>query len=90
MQRRHFSIIAPILAPLFGSTVGAATRLGMADFSEDFRRLLRYGRAVDIRRLTEEVGYQPRYSTVEAVKDWSAKQEGRRLTQPLRRVVAAA
>jgi UDP-glucose 4-epimerase len=82
--------IAPIPAPLFGSTVGGARRLGMADFSEDFRRLLRYGRAVDIKRLTEEVGYQPRHSTVEAVKDWSAKQEGRRLTQPLRRVVAPA
>jgi UDP-glucose 4-epimerase len=68
--------------------VSTAKRLGVVDFSEDFRRLLRYGRAVDVTRLTEEVGYVPRYSTVEAVRDWAAKQGGRRLTQPLRRVVA--
>ena len=81
---------APIPSPLFGSTVGAAKRLGMADFSEDFQRLLRYGRAVDVTRLTEEVGYRPRFSTVETVKDWAAKQGGRRLAPPLRRVVAPA
>ena len=41
--------------------------------SEDFRRLLRYGRAADIRRLEEEVGYVPSYSTVAAVQDWIAR-----------------
>jgi UDP-glucose 4-epimerase len=90
MIRLSGRLSAPIPGLLFGSTVSTAKRLGVVDFSEDFRRLLRYGRAVDITRLTEEVGYVPRYSTVEAVRDWAAKQGGRRLTQPLRRVVAPA
>ena len=42
----------------------------MADLSPDFRRLLRYGRGVDITRLVEEVGYRPRYSTPVAVADY--------------------
>jgi UDP-glucose 4-epimerase len=60
----------PIAGPLFTPLTGAARRFGMSAYSDDFRRLLRYGRAVDISRLEEEVGYQPRFSTVAAVEDW--------------------
>ena len=42
-------------------------------------RLLRYGRGVDNRRLREEVGYEPRYDAVGAVRDFAAKTGGRRL-----------
>jgi UDP-glucose 4-epimerase len=63
----------PVAGPLFAPVTQAARRLGMSAYSEDFRRLLRYGRAVDIRRLEEEVGYEPRYSTVAAVQDWIAR-----------------
>jgi UDP-glucose 4-epimerase len=63
----------PVAGPLFAPVTQAARRLGMGAYSEDFRRLLRYGRAVDIRRLEEEVGYKPRYSTVAAVQDWIAR-----------------
>jgi UDP-glucose 4-epimerase len=62
----------PIAGPLFGPLTGAAQRLGMGAYSEDFRRLLRYGRGVDITRLVEEVGAGPRFSTVAAVEDWVA------------------
>jgi UDP-glucose 4-epimerase len=80
----------PVASPLFGSAVSAAKRLRLLDFSDDFQRLLRYGRAVEVTRLAEEVGYRPRYSTPEAVKDWAAKQGGRRLAPSLRRAVAVA
>jgi UDP-glucose 4-epimerase len=60
----------PIAGPLFGPLTEAARRLGLGAYSDDFRRLLRYGRAVDIRRLEDEVGYAPRYSTLAAVQDW--------------------
>jgi UDP-glucose 4-epimerase len=60
----------PIAGPLFGPLTGAARRLGLGAYSDDFRRLLRYGRAVDIRRLEEEIGYEPRYSTPAAVQHW--------------------
>jgi UDP-glucose 4-epimerase len=69
--------------------VSFGERFGLFDFSDDFRRLLRYGRAVDVTRLVEEVGYRPRYTSVEAVRDYVAKQGGRRLTPPLRQVVRA-
>ena len=63
----------PIAGPLFGPLTGAGRRLGLGTYSDDFRRLLRYGRAVDIRRLEEEVGHEPRYSTLAAVQDWVAR-----------------
>ncbi len=60
----------PIAGPLFGAITGAGRRLGLDWYSDDLRRLLRYGRGVDIGRLERELGHQPRYSTVEAVRDW--------------------
>jgi UDP-glucose 4-epimerase len=62
----------PIAAPLFGAVTSAGQRLGLDTQSEDFQRLLRYGRGVDTRRLTDEVGYTPRQSTVAAVEAWVA------------------
>jgi UDP-glucose 4-epimerase len=69
----------PIAGPLFGPLTGAAQRLGMGAYSEDFRRLLRYGRGVDITRLAEEVGAGPRFSTVAAVEAWVAGRDERAL-----------
>ncbi len=63
----------PIAGPLFGPLTGAARRLGMDAYSEDFRRLLRYGRGVDTTRLVEEVGFRPSFSTVASVEDWVAR-----------------
>jgi UDP-glucose 4-epimerase len=60
----------PLAGPLFAPVTQAARRLGLGAYSDDFRRLLRYGRAVDVRRLEDEVGHQPRYSTPAAVQDW--------------------
>jgi UDP-glucose 4-epimerase len=60
----------PIAAPLFGAVTTTGQRLGLDTQSEDFQRLLRYGRGVDTARLTEDVGYTPRHSTVEAVESW--------------------
>jgi UDP-glucose 4-epimerase len=61
---------APIAGPLFGPLTGAGRRLGLDAYSDDFTRLLRYGRGVDIGRLEHELDHQPRYSTVEAVESW--------------------
>jgi UDP-glucose 4-epimerase len=62
--------LLPIATPLFGPLTGAARRLGLDSYSDDFRRLLHYGRGVDIGRLEREVGHRPRYSTAEAVEHW--------------------
>ena len=61
----------PIASPLFGAVTTTGQRLGLDNQSEDFQRLLRYGRGVDTRRLTEEIGFTPRVSTVRAVESWA-------------------
>jgi UDP-glucose 4-epimerase len=67
----------PLAAPLFGPVTAAAGRIGMGAFSDDFRRLLRYGRAVDVWRLEHEVGYRPRFTTAAAVEDWVTRARAR-------------
>jgi UDP-glucose 4-epimerase len=76
LRRPAVPIPAPLFAPLmerFNSELGAAGLLG------DGVWLLRYGRGVDNRRLVEEVGYQPRYDAVAAVRDLATKAASRRV-----------
>ena len=89
MVRLAGRLTAPVPAPLFGAAAAAARRAGGPSFSDDFQRLLRYGRAVDITRLVDEVGFQPSYGTEAAVEDYLAKQTGRRMAPPFRRAAAA-
>jgi UDP-glucose 4-epimerase len=86
--RRAGTPSVPLPGPLFTPFVDAARRVGLHDFSPDFTRMLRYGRAVDTRRLVEEVGFRPRYTTAAAVEDYLETQAGRRLLPRLREVVA--
>ncbi|HEX6459702.1 MAG TPA: NAD-dependent epimerase/dehydratase family protein [Thermoleophilaceae bacterium] len=79
----------PLLSPLFPGVTDVGRRLGMHPISPDFQRLLRYGRAIDISRLVDEVGYTPRYSTVGAVEDYVRTQRGRRLVPVLREALAS-
>jgi UDP-glucose 4-epimerase len=73
---------------VFPTVVDAGRRLGLDSISPDFRRLLRFGRAVDTARLVDEVGYEPRHTTVEAVEDYVRTQRGRRLMPVFREAVA--
>ena len=77
----------PLPPQLYGPLTGAGRRFGLPQVSPDFRRLLRYGRAVDTRRLTEEVGYRPAYSTPEAAEDYVRMHGGRRLVPSLLELV---
>jgi UDP-glucose 4-epimerase len=79
----------PVLPSFFDAVTGVGQRLGMLDFSDDFKRLLRHGRATDTTRLVEEVGYEPRYGTVEAVEDYLRTQGGRRLMPNVRQAVTS-
>jgi UDP-glucose 4-epimerase len=84
MLRRAGKVSVPIPAPTFDLSVNAGRRIGMPAISPDFRRLLRFGRAVDISRLIDEVGYTPRFSATEAVEDYANHQGSRRLIPSLR------
>jgi len=61
----------PLASPVFGSVTNALTRAGLPSLSPDFRRLLRYGRAVDTTRLVEEVGFTPSYTTSSAMEEFA-------------------
>ena len=64
-----------IPAPLFAAAVTTGNRMGLPVLSPDFRRLLRYGRGVDLTRLESDVGFRPAFTTVEAVADYLRAQD---------------
>lgn len=66
----------PLPSPLFAPTVEAGRRAGMPMLSADFRRLMRYGRAVDLGRLRAEVGFAPAFTTETAVADYLRSRRG--------------
>jgi UDP-glucose 4-epimerase len=84
MLRLAGKLSVPVPAPAFGVTVNAGQRVGMPRISPDFRRLLHFGRAVDISRLTDDVGYTPRFSATAAVENYVRHQNGRRLVPSIR------
>ncbi|HZA88934.1 MAG TPA: NAD-dependent epimerase/dehydratase family protein [Solirubrobacterales bacterium] len=70
----------PIPHPLFGP---ALTQLGrrfeIGSTYGDAVRLLRYGRGVDNRRLREEIGYEPAFDALGAVRDFVEVAGSRRI-----------
>ena len=70
----------PIPHPLFAPAMARlGERLGAGSLYGDAVRLLRYGRGVDNRRLREELGYEPLYDAVSAVRDFARANRGLRL-----------
>ena len=70
----------PIPHPLFGpAKARLGARLGAGSLYGDAVRLLRYGRGVDNARLRTELGYEPRFDAVAAVRDFAAADRGLRL-----------
>ena len=62
----------PLAGPVFATATRALRRIGLPELSDDFMRLLRYGRAVDTTRLVHEIGYAPSYTTPSAVEEFAA------------------
>ena len=70
----------PIPHPLFGPALERlGRRLGAGPIYGDGVRLLRFGRGIDNRRLTREIGYVPRFDAERAVRDFAAKSRGLRM-----------
>jgi len=88
MVRLAGKLSLPLPGPVFGPATSGASRFGMIDFSEDFSRLLRYGRAVDTSRLVHDVGFTPRWATEEAVLAYAQTRRGMRAAPSLREAVA--
>jgi UDP-glucose 4-epimerase len=69
----------PAFGPLFAQL---GQRLGAADLYGDAVQLLRYGRGLDNRRMVQELGYEPRFDAVGAVRDFIERGgAGRRLVR---------
>jgi len=86
MLRMAGKVSVPVPPGAFNVTLRTGRRVGMPSISPDFRRLLHFGRAVDVSRLIEEVGYMPRYSATETIADYVSHQNGRRVIPSLRHV----
>jgi UDP-glucose 4-epimerase len=70
----------PLPHPLFGPAMrGLGERIGAGQLHGEAMRLLRFGRGVDNRRLREELGYEPKYDAVAAVRDFAERSAGLRL-----------
>ena len=77
----------PVLAPAFPGAVAVGRRFGLFAISPDFQRLLQFGRGVEVRRLREDVGFEPRYTTLGALEDYVRTMGARRVVpSPLRAV----
>jgi UDP-glucose 4-epimerase len=78
--RRAGRPTAPLPQPVAPWIGQLLRRLHVADFSLEQMRFLSYGRVVDTTRMRDVLGFEPRYSTVEAFDDFVARQ---RLHGPL-------
>ncbi|MFN2626257.1 MAG: hypothetical protein ABR520_09270, partial [Mycobacteriales bacterium] len=82
--RRAGRIALPIPEPLVTTVGQAFRRAGLADFSPEQMRFLEHGRVADTRRLREEFGYTPKYTSLEAFDDYVRGRDLNRLIAPER------
>jgi UDP-glucose 4-epimerase len=82
--RRAGRVAVPVPAPAVALVGETVRRAGLADFSPEQMRFLRYGRVVDTTRMREQLGFTARYTTVEAFDDFVAGRDLRRMITPER------
>jgi UDP-glucose 4-epimerase len=68
--RRARRIAVPVPAPASGVVGRVMRQVGRIDLSPDPTRFVNFGRVVDTTRLRTEFGYQPRFSTAEALAEF--------------------
>jgi UDP-glucose 4-epimerase len=70
----------PVPHPVFGAVLGRlSSGLGEGPLYGDAVRLLRYGRGVDNDRMCSELGFDPRFDAVDAIRDFFRGEAGRRV-----------
>ncbi|MHB8719348.1 MAG: NAD-dependent epimerase/dehydratase family protein [Candidatus Dormibacteria bacterium] len=78
------AVSAPLI-PFLGGThvLRALERSGLVDFPAEFARLLKYGRVVDTTKLRVDLGFTPRRTTLDTVKEYARRRRARGVTTPL-------
>lgn len=66
--RRAGHIAVPVAAPFFRVAAGVLTGEGLKNIGPSQMQYLRYGRCIDNRRMREVFGFEPRYTTNEALE----------------------
>jgi UDP-glucose 4-epimerase len=61
---------APLLLPAAQTTAGLLRRFGLIDFPTDQLALILFGRVVSIERAREKLGFEPKYDTLGALRDF--------------------
>ncbi len=80
LRRPAVGIPAPLFEPAIQRLAG---RLGAGGLVGDGVRLLRFGRGVDNGRLRTELGYEPEFDAVGAIRDLAVRTEARRIGPPV-------
>jgi UDP-glucose 4-epimerase len=68
--RRAGRLRLPVPAPALAVVGGIVRNTGVVEFSAEQASFLNYGRVVDTTRLRDRFGYEPRYSTVDALRSY--------------------
>ncbi|WP_299446566.1 NAD-dependent epimerase/dehydratase family protein [uncultured Phycicoccus sp.] len=63
--------VLPIPLQSAGFVGGVARRVGLADFSPDQMSFLAFGRGLDTTRMRTELGFEPRFTSLEAFGDFA-------------------
>lgn len=74
----------PVLLPLVSPLAGIVRRMGIVDFPADQLNLLVFGRVADNARMKRDLGFEPRFTTRQALMDFARDRRIRRLVAPER------
>lgn len=90
MLRLAGKLTLPVLPPFLGRAIAAARIIGVHELGGDFAGVLRYGRGVDLGRMIDQLGFKPKYTTEEAVRDYIQKSSSKRLVSSVKEATIGA
>lgn len=77
--RRPF---VPLVLPAAQTTAEILKQAGVVDFPTDQLKLILFGRVVSTRRIREGLGFVPRYTSLDALKDFKLHRAGDQTPEP--------
>jgi UDP-glucose 4-epimerase len=72
----------PLLLPAAQITAGLLRQFGLIDFPTDQLKLILFGRVIDTKRARDSLGFEPRFSTLDAIKDLKAHRSSEIAPEP--------